>query len=128
MSVSLFFVDRLPRPVLHFSGIISFSGATKSIFCDIVEPSQLGRERCLRSRSQSCTGLQRLYQVKNLAELLLTLLNFRALSSESADLECAKFQKTLHAALDEYTSALQKQLSSLHSFYLSNNLESNKPV
>lgn len=52
----------------------------------------------------------------------------RALSSESADLECAKFQETLHAALDEYTSALQKQLSSLHSFYLSNNLESNKLV
>lgn len=50
----------------------------------------------------------------------------RALSSESANLECTKFQKTLHAALDKYTSALQKQLSSLHSFYLTNNLEFNK--
>ncbi|CAG5085484.1 Oidioi.mRNA.OKI2018_I69.PAR.g10906.t1.cds [Oikopleura dioica] len=52
----------------------------------------------------------------------------RALSSDTADLECATFQKTLHAALSEYTSALQKQLSNLHSFYLSNNLESNKLV
>lgn len=52
----------------------------------------------------------------------------RALANETTDINSELFKASLQSSLLNYTSSLQTQLDNLHTFYLTNNLESNKLV